>query len=45
MFHHLTAAYSGLVIEVSYPPKTKALGYLADDYILQTEGAFGLLLA
>lgn len=38
-FTHEDAHWPGVVIEVSYSQKTKALPYLADDYILETNGS------
>ena len=37
-FRHLKAKYPGIVIEVSYSQKRKDLRYLADDYILGSNG-------
>jgi hypothetical protein len=37
-FKHEDAHWPGVVIEVSYSQKTKALPHLADNYILETNG-------
>ena len=37
-FHYRGAYWPGVIIEVSYSQKTKALPHLADDYILETNG-------
>ncbi|GAO13113.1 hypothetical protein UVI_02024720 [Ustilaginoidea virens] len=37
-FRHSKAQYPGVVIEVSYAQKRKDLGYLAEDYILGSDG-------
>lgn len=39
MFKHSAARWPGVIIEVSYSQKTKALPHLADDYILETDGS------
>jgi hypothetical protein len=38
-FKHCDAHWPGVVIEVSYSQKTKAIPHLADDYILETNGS------
>jgi hypothetical protein len=38
-FKHEDARWPGVVIEVSYSQKSKALPHLADDYILETDGS------
>ena len=39
MFKHCDAHWPGVIIEVSYSQKTKAILQLADDYILETDGS------
>jgi len=39
MFKHCDAQWPGVIIEVSYSQKTKAILHLADDYILETNGS------
>ena len=39
MFKHCGAHWPGVIIEVSYSQKTKAIPHLADDYILETDGS------
>jgi hypothetical protein len=44
MFTHEDAGWPGVVIEVSYSQKRKALRDLADDYILESDGGIGLVI-
>lgn len=44
MFCHTEAVWPGVVIEVSYSQKRKALATLADDYILETDGSIRLVI-
>jgi len=44
MFTHKDAGWPGVVIEVSYSQKRKALRDLADDYILESDGGIGLVI-
>jgi hypothetical protein len=39
IFKHCDAHWPGVIIEVSYSQKTKAIPHLADDYILETNGS------
>jgi hypothetical protein len=44
MFKHCDAHWPGVIIEVSYSQKTKAIPHLADDYILETNGSVRLVV-
>jgi hypothetical protein len=43
-FKHRDAFWPGVVVEVSYSQKKKALPYLADDYILGTNGSIRVVV-
>jgi hypothetical protein len=43
-FKHEDAHWPGVIIEVSYSQKTKALPHLADDYILETNGSIRVVV-
>ena len=43
-FHHREARWAGVVLELSYPLKKRALPHLADDYILETYGDIRILV-
>jgi hypothetical protein len=43
-FQHRDARFPGVVIEVSYSQKQSALSYLADDYILGSDGEIRLVI-
>jgi len=43
-FQHSEARWPGVILELSYPSKKKALPYLADDYILETDGNIRMLV-
>ena len=38
-FRHQDAHWPGVIIEVSYSQKTRAIPHLADEYILETDGS------
>lgn len=44
-FQHLEAQWAGVVLELSYPEKRRALPHLADDYILGSGGNVRILVA
>ncbi|KAH8648714.1 hypothetical protein BGZ60DRAFT_534855 [Tricladium varicosporioides] len=44
MFNHCDAHWPGVIIEVSYSQKTKAIPHLADDYILETNGSVRVVI-
>jgi hypothetical protein len=44
MFKHCDAHWPGVIIEVSYSQKTKAIPHLADDYILETNGSVRVVI-
>jgi len=43
-FKHSDAHWPGVILEVSYTQKTKAMSYLADDYILETNGSIRVVV-
>ncbi|TKA60111.1 hypothetical protein B0A49_13401 [Cryomyces minteri] len=43
-FRHVDAEYPGVVIEVSYSQKRKDLPYLADDYLLGSDGSIRMMI-
>lgn len=44
-FGHHQARYPGVVLEVCYSQKCKRVAYLADDYILNTDGSINMVIA
>lgn len=44
MFKHRDAHWPGVIIEVSYSQKTRAIPHLADDYILETNGSVRVVI-
>ncbi|KAJ5285974.1 hypothetical protein N7524_001280 [Penicillium chrysogenum] len=44
-FGHHQARYPGVVLEVCYSQKSKSVSYLADDYILNTDGSINMVIA
>jgi hypothetical protein len=43
-FRHRDAQWAGVVLELSYPSKRRALPHLADDYLLETDGNIRMLV-
>ncbi len=43
-FKHYEARWPGVVLELSYPAKRRALPHLADDYLLETNGDIRILV-
>lgn len=43
-FQHEEARWPGVVLELSYPSKRRALPHLADDYLLETDGNIRILV-
>ena len=43
-FKYMNSRYPHLVIEVSYSQKQKDLPYLADDYIVESNGSIGVVI-
>jgi len=43
-FTHKDACWPGVAIEVSYSQKTRSIQYLADDYILETNGSIRVVV-
>lgn len=44
-FGHDRALYPGVVLEVCYSQKSRSISYLADDYILNTDGSINMVIA
>ncbi|KAF4768417.1 hypothetical protein HAV15_002990 [Penicillium sp. str.  len=44
-FGHDGALYPGVILEVCYSQKSKSISYLADDYILNTDGSINMVIA
>ncbi|CAG7987309.1 unnamed protein product [Penicillium olsonii] len=44
-FGHWQALYPGVILEVCYSRKSKRISYLADDYILNTDGSVNVVIA
>jgi hypothetical protein len=44
MFTHCDAHWPGVIFEVSYSQKTKAMPHLSDDYILETNGSIRVVV-
>jgi hypothetical protein len=43
-FRHRDGRWAGVVLELSYPSKRRALPHLADDYLLETDGNIRMLV-
>ncbi|KAJ5971700.1 uncharacterized protein N7479_001618 [Penicillium vulpinum] len=44
-FGHDGVLYPGVILEVCYSQKSKSISYLADDYILNTDGSINMVIA
>ncbi|KAJ5644232.1 uncharacterized protein N7484_006739 [Penicillium longicatenatum] len=44
-FGHLQAYYPGVVLEVCYSQKSRRVAYVADEYILNTDGSINVVVA
>jgi hypothetical protein len=44
LFRHRSAHFLGAILEVLYSQKTRDLGYLADDYILGSDGSIKVVI-